>query len=79
MHLSRNISSLPFDLLQNGSVATIGSYDGMHLGHQQLLRRVLEIGAEERLPAVVMSFEPTPKEYFQSAACVRMPSPRKPR
>ena len=68
MHLSRNISSLPFDLLQNGSVATIGSYDGMHLGHQQLLRRVLEIGAEERLPAVVMSFEPTPKEYFQSAA-----------
>ena len=68
MYLSRNTSSLPFELLEKGSVATIGSYDGMHLGHQQLLRRVLEIGADERLPAAVMSFEPTPKEYFQFAA-----------
>lgn len=68
MYLSRNTSSLPFGKLERGSVATIGSYDGMHLGHQKLLNRVISIGAEHNLPAVVMSFEPTPKEYFQAAA-----------
>lgn len=68
MHLSRNLSSLPFQLLESGSVATIGSYDGVHLGHQKLLGRVLAVAAEQQLPAVVMSFEPTPKEYFQAAA-----------
>jgi riboflavin kinase/FMN adenylyltransferase len=55
---------MPYKLLEQGSVATIGSYDGIHLGHQKLLDRVLAVAAEKNLPSVVMSFEPTPKEYF---------------
>ena len=43
---------------------TIGAYDGLHLGHQQLLERVLATATERNLQAVVMSFEPTPKEFF---------------
>lgn len=45
-------------------MATIGSYDGLHLGHQKLLDHVLEVARERGLPSVVMSFEPTPKEFF---------------
>lgn len=45
-------------------MVTIGAFDGLHLGHQCLLDRVLEESAARDLPAVVMSFEPTPKEYF---------------
>ena len=64
MRLARTIDSFPFDLVAAGSVATIGSYDGLHLGHQQLLRHVLDRAKTKGLPSVVMSFEPTPKEFF---------------
>lgn len=68
MHLSRNLQSFPFDVLARGSVATIGSYDGVHRGHQQLLKHVLDESAERQLPSIVMSFEPTPKEFFSHAS-----------
>ncbi len=64
MRLARFIDSFPFDLVARGSVATIGSYDGLHLGHQKLLGHVLEHAKAEGIPSIVMSFEPTPKEFF---------------
>ncbi|MFK8054421.1 MAG: bifunctional riboflavin kinase/FAD synthetase [Woeseiaceae bacterium] len=47
-----------------GAVVTIGAYDGVHVGHQALLAKTVEIAGELGCPAVVMSFEPTPKEFF---------------
>ena len=64
MRLVRHPGDLPFDQLAAGSVVTIGAFDGIHLGHQQLLRRVVDIATETQLPAVAMSFEPMPKEFF---------------
>ncbi|SVC04712.1 uncharacterized protein METZ01_LOCUS257566, partial [marine metagenome] len=64
MLLSRHLRSFPFQLVADGSVATIGSFDGLHLGHQKLLKRVLQEARERGLPSIVMSFEPTPKEFF---------------
>lgn len=67
MLLSRHPMSFPFDRVANGSVATIGSFDGLHLGHQRLLERVRNEAGERGLPSIVMSFEPTPKEFFLAA------------
>lgn len=64
MHLSRNARHFPFDRVAAGSVATIGSFDGFHLGHQALLGHVLKEAEKRNLPAILMSFEPTPKEFF---------------
>lgn len=64
MLLSRNYRHFPFDRVSAGSVATIGSFDGLHLGHQVLLRHVVEEARSRNVPAIVMSFEPTPKEFF---------------
>ena len=64
MHLTRHLSDLPFDRLRSGSVVTIGAFDGIHLGHRQLLRRVVDVSVASGKPAVVMSFEPMPKEFF---------------
>ncbi len=50
-----------------GCVATIGNFDGVHLGHQQVLRQVLQKGAELGLPTVVIIFEPQPREFFAGA------------
>lgn len=47
-----------------GCVATIGAFDGVHLGHQAVIRHLLEKSAELRLPSVVIVFEPLPREYF---------------
>jgi riboflavin kinase / FMN adenylyltransferase len=48
-----------------GTVATIGNFDGLHLGHQAVLGQLAEKGAELCLPTVAISFEPLPREYFQ--------------
>jgi riboflavin kinase/FMN adenylyltransferase len=64
VRLVRHLQDLPYPELDAGSVVTIGAYDGLHLGHEQLLERVIHIADDKRLTAVVMSFEPTPKEFF---------------
>ena len=64
MRLVRHLGDLPYPDLDAGSVVTIGAYDGIHLGHQQLLERVTRVAEDKGLTAIVMSFEPTPKEFF---------------
>ncbi len=50
-----------------GCVATIGSFDGVHLGHQVVLSALKESAASKSLPSVVMTFEPQPQEFFSPA------------
>ena len=64
MRLVRHLQDMPYDRLTKGSIVTIGAYDGLHLGHEQLLHRVRTASKESSLPSIVMSFEPTPREFF---------------
>ncbi|MGH1463060.1 MAG: bifunctional riboflavin kinase/FAD synthetase [Neptuniibacter sp.] len=50
-----------------GCVATIGNFDGVHLGHCKVLEQVKEKADELDLPAVVITFEPQPREFFGGA------------
>ncbi len=47
-----------------GCVATIGNFDGVHLGHRTVFQRLLARGRELGLPATVIIFEPQPMELF---------------
>jgi riboflavin kinase/FMN adenylyltransferase len=47
-----------------GCVATIGNFDGVHLGHQAVLNQLAMKGDTLGLPAVVITFEPQPNEFF---------------
>lgn len=47
-----------------GGVITLGNFDGVHLGHQALLRKVLEEAKARGVPPVVVTFEPHPFEFF---------------
>jgi riboflavin kinase/FMN adenylyltransferase len=46
-------------------VATIGVFDGVHLGHQRIVGRAVEIARERDLPAVVVTFDPHPDEVIR--------------
>lgn len=48
----------------SGCVATIGNFDGVHLGHQAVLSQLAMKGDTLNLPAVVITFEPQPNEFF---------------
>lgn len=47
-----------------GCVATIGAFDGVHLGHQAVLEQLKAKAREYNLPALVITLEPLPREYF---------------
>lgn len=63
MKLIRGIHNLR--PLHRGCVATIGNFDGVHLGHQAVLGRLAERAGELALPSMVITFEPYPLEYFR--------------
>lgn len=62
MELIRGIHNI--NQQHRGCVLTIGNFDGVHLGHQMVLRRVVEQAKQRGLPATVMLFEPQPQELF---------------
>lgn len=63
MRLLRGVQHLrDFD---KGVVATIGNFDGVHLGHQSLIHSLKLKAMSMNLPLVVILFEPQPQEYFQ--------------
>ncbi|MEW8671223.1 MAG: bifunctional riboflavin kinase/FAD synthetase [Candidatus Thiodiazotropha sp.] len=63
MKLVRGLHNLKPD--RQGCVATIGNFDGVHLGHQSVFRHLMEKGEALNLPTTVVTFEPQPREFFQ--------------
>jgi len=47
-----------------GCVVTVGAFDGVHRGHQAVLRSLIEKGRELQLPTTAILFEPLPREFF---------------
>ena len=60
-------------------VVTIGNFDGVHLAHQTLLRRVVEVGRAQGLSATAITFEPHPIKLLSPDHAPKLltPLPRK--
>ncbi len=50
--------------MKNGCIAVLGMFDGVHIGHQTLLHRGVEIKAETSLPILLLTFQTHPKALF---------------
>ena len=53
---------------QKGCVATLGNFDGVHHGHQMILRYLVDKAAEHDVPSLLITFEPHPWEFFAGTA-----------
>lgn len=59
----KSLQDLP-DALR-GSVVAIGNFDGVHRGHQSVLETALGFARDHDCPALVLTFEPHPRQLFQ--------------
>jgi riboflavin kinase/FMN adenylyltransferase len=58
MHIIRRLDALP--AAARGGSVSIGNFDGVHRGHIEIVRRLLERAAEVSGPAIVFTFDPHP-------------------
>ena len=58
-----DLADLPEQL--QGCVVAIGNFDGVHRGHQSVLIKALEKAEALGVPAIVLTFEPHPRSFFQ--------------
>ena len=66
MELIRGLSEVK--ARHRGAVASIGNFDGVHLGHQAVLKDLNERAGALGAPSTVILFEPQPQEYFAGAS-----------
>ncbi|MEM1243687.1 MAG: bifunctional riboflavin kinase/FAD synthetase [Pseudomonadota bacterium] len=62
-NLSQKYAFTKFKQLQ-ATVVTIGNFDGLHLGHQAMLKQLQSQANSLKIPSVLLTFEPYPKEFF---------------
>lgn len=61
MNIFRNIDEIRYD---KQTVLTLGTFDGIHLGHQQIIKRVIGCSEENNLRNIVITFHPHPRKVI---------------
>ena len=49
---------------RNASIA-IGNFDGVHLGHKEIISKAISIGKKNNIPSGVLIFQPHPRKFFR--------------
>ncbi|MBM3541355.1 MAG: bifunctional riboflavin kinase/FAD synthetase [Alphaproteobacteria bacterium] len=66
MRIFRDEDALPAEA--KGSVAALGNFDGVHLGHRAVIARAGALARARKAPLAVVTFEPHPRRHFQPEA-----------
>ena len=55
-----------------GSIVTIGTFDGVHLGHKQILKQLIDTSQQSKLKSVLLTFFPHPRMVLQPDISMRL-------
>ena len=64
-------SAVDYDQIKD-SVVTIGTFDGVHVGHQKIIKRLVAIAYAEQLQALVLTFFPHPRMVVQKDTSIKL-------
>lgn len=64
----RNLNNLP----DKPTVVTIGTFDGVHIGHQKIIKRLINTGKTEGLQSVILTFFPHPRMVLQKESNIKL-------
>lgn len=67
MHIIRQLADLP--AAARGGAMAIGNFDGVHRGHVEIIRRLLERAVDVGGPAIVFTFDPHPVRLLRPEQC----------
>lgn len=68
----KKVVRLTEQLQKNHSIVTIGTFDGVHIGHQKIINRVINLGKEKGLKSVVLTFFPHPRMVLQKDSKLKL-------
>ena len=60
------------DAFPENTVATIGTFDGVHIGHQKIIERLVNTAKKENLKSTVLTFFPHPRMVLQKDANIKL-------
>ena len=70
MRVFHSVAEVPADF--GPSVVSIGNFDGVHVGHGEIMRRVVAIGRERSLTPTVLTFDPHPARVLAPARAPKL-------
>lgn len=69
MNIYRDINEI---LKDENSVLTLGTFDGVHLGHQEIIRRVVDCSKKENLRNFIITFHPHPRKVINPELKIKL-------
>ena len=70
--LSLNIKATLETFPNKNSVVTIGTFDGVHVGHKKIIKKLVKIAKQENLIAAILTFFPHPRMVLQSDSNIKL-------
>ena len=57
---------------QNKTIATLGTFDGVHLGHRKIIKKLVQSASEENNESLVLTFFPHPRMVLQNDGSIKL-------
>ena len=68
----RNVKKIEAYISNSDTVVTIGTFDGVHIGHQKIIKRLVNEGKKNHLKSVILTFFPHPRMVLQKDSSIKL-------